>query len=30
LIVTALDRDFSLLGVPETVFHVERGRVIQV
>jgi DNA replication and repair protein RecF len=27
LIVTALDRDFSLFGTPDAVFHVEQGRV---
>jgi DNA replication and repair protein RecF len=30
LIVTALDRDTPLFGAPETVFHVERGRVFRV
>ena len=30
LIVTALGRDFSLFGRPETVFHVEQGRVSAV
>ena len=27
LIVTALDRDSRLFGTPESVFHVEQGRV---
>ncbi|MFM7397073.1 MAG: DNA replication/repair protein RecF [Gammaproteobacteria bacterium] len=30
LIVTALDRDTPLFGQPETVFHVEQGRVFRV
>jgi DNA replication and repair protein RecF len=30
VIVTALDRDTSLFGVPDTVFHVEQGRVVRV
>jgi len=30
LIVTALDRDSPLFGQPETVFHVEQGRVFRV
>ena len=30
LVVTALERDFSLFGVPENVFHVGRGQVIRV
>ena len=30
LIVTALDRDTPLFGRPETVFHVEQGRVFRV
>ena len=30
LIVTALDRDSALFGTPETVFHVEQGRVFRV
>lgn len=28
LIITALDRDFSLFGAPDAVFHVEHGRVV--
>lgn len=27
LVVTALDRDFSLFGTPDAVFHVEQGQV---
>ena len=27
LIVTALDRDFSLFGTPDAMFHVEHGRL---
>ncbi len=27
LIVTALDRDFALFGIPDRMFHVEQGRV---
>lgn len=30
LIVTALDRDFSLFGTPDAMFHVEQGRVVAV
>ena len=30
LIVTALDRDTALFGSPDSVFHVEQGRVIRV
>jgi len=30
LIVTALDRDSPFFGQPETVFHVEQGRVFRV
>jgi DNA replication and repair protein RecF len=30
LIVTALDRDFSLFGVPDALFHVEHGRLAAV
>ncbi|NDB24106.1 MAG: DNA replication/repair protein RecF [Gammaproteobacteria bacterium] len=30
VIVAALDRDTPLFGAPETVFHVEQGRVFQV
>jgi DNA replication and repair protein RecF len=29
LIVTALDRDFSLFGMPDAVFHVEQGKVLK-
>lgn len=28
LIITALDRDFSLFGAPDAVFHVEHGRIV--
>jgi DNA replication and repair protein RecF len=28
LVVTALDRDFSLFGAPDALFHVEQGRVL--
>jgi DNA replication and repair protein RecF len=30
IIVTALEKDFRLFGQPETLFHVEQGRVFQV
>ena len=30
VIVTALDRDTPLFGVPDSVFHVEQGRVVRV
>ncbi|MBU6378743.1 MAG: DNA replication/repair protein RecF [Gammaproteobacteria bacterium] len=30
VIVTALDRDSALFGTPDTVFHVEQGRVVRV
>lgn len=30
IIVTALEKDFRLFGEPETLFHVEHGRVFQV
>jgi len=30
LVVAALDRDTALFGTPETVFHVEQGRVFRV
>lgn len=30
VIVAALDRETALFGTPETVFHVEQGRVFQV
>jgi DNA replication and repair protein RecF len=30
LIVTALDRDFSLFGTPDALFHVEQGRLVGV
>jgi len=30
LVVTALDRDFSLFGTPDALFHVEQGRLISV
>lgn len=30
LIVTALERDQPLFGAPESVFHVEQGRVVRV
>jgi DNA replication and repair protein RecF len=29
LVVTALDRDFSLFGAPDAVFHVEQGRLLR-
>jgi DNA replication and repair protein RecF len=30
LVVTALDRDFSLFGAPDALFHVEQGRLSSV
>jgi DNA replication and repair protein RecF len=30
IVVTALEKDFRLFGEPETLFHVEQGRVFQV
>jgi len=30
LVVTALDRDFSLFGTPDALFHVEHGRLSNV
>jgi DNA replication and repair protein RecF len=30
LVVTALDRDFSLFGTPDALFHVEQGRLVSV
>jgi DNA replication and repair protein RecF len=30
LVVTALDRDFSLFGAPDALFHVEQGRLVSV
>ena len=30
LVVTALDRDFSLFGTPDALFHVEQGRLSRI
>jgi DNA replication and repair protein RecF len=30
LVVTALDRDFSLFGTPDALFHVEQGQLVSV